>query len=173
VNANAIKLATARNEGARWRGSVLATSEAGEDSGGGGQRNPPSAAKGALCGRFRAQTPVFVRVVAFAFLTPFFFIKGGLNVSLGAVLANLGLLAVLVAAEMVNTGLTFGTISSLYGLNAGFINRKQFSLLVTVVLLSAVVPTELAERWFLPDADQERHVELRHPPLPAEEYACF
>jgi Kef-type K+ transport system membrane component KefB len=110
-----------------------------------------------------------VRVVAFAFLTPFFFIKGGLNVSLGAVLANPGLLAVLVAAEMVNTGLTFGTISSLYGLNAGFINRTQFSLLVTVVLLSAVVPTELAERWFLPDADQERHVELRHPPLPAEE----
>jgi Kef-type K+ transport system membrane component KefB len=136
-----------------------------------------------------------LRVVAFAFLTPFFFIKGGLNISLGAVATNLGLLAVLVAAKMVpklglvwplarraaprhatfatllmSTGLTFGTISSLYGLNAGIINRTQFSLLVTVVVLSAVVPTAIAERWFLPDADQERHEEVRHPPLPAEEY---
>jgi Kef-type K+ transport system membrane component KefB len=42
-----------------------------------------------------------LRVVAFAFLTPFFFLKGGLNVSLGAVAANLGLLVVLLAAKMV------------------------------------------------------------------------
>src|SRR5213079_173246 len=42
-----------------------------------------------------------LRVVAFAFLTPFFFIKGGLNVSLGAVGSNVGLLAVLLAAKMV------------------------------------------------------------------------
>src|SRR5256885_15679494 len=42
-----------------------------------------------------------LRVVAFAFLTPFFFLKGGLNVSLEAVFANLGLLAVLFAAKMV------------------------------------------------------------------------
>ena len=41
-----------------------------------------------------------MRVVAFAFLTPFFFIKGGLNVSLGAVFANLGLLAALLTAKM-------------------------------------------------------------------------
>ena len=42
-----------------------------------------------------------LRVVAFAFLTPFFFIRGGLNVSLGAVFANLGLLGILFAAKMV------------------------------------------------------------------------
>ena len=119
-----------------------------------------------------------LRVVAFAFLTPFFFLKGGLNVSLGAVIANLGLLGALLLAKMVpkvafifplarraipkhatfttllmSTGLTFGTISSLYGLNAGIIDQTQFSLLVTVVVLSAVVPTVIAERWFLPDAD--------------------
>ncbi|MHB1243596.1 MAG: cation:proton antiporter, partial [Gaiellaceae bacterium] len=41
-----------------------------------------------------------LRVVAFAFLTPFFFIKGGLNVSLAAVFANLGLLAALLVAKM-------------------------------------------------------------------------
>ena len=136
-----------------------------------------------------------LRVVAFAFLTPFFFLKGGMNVSLGAVGANLGLLGVLLAAKMIpkigfvlplarratprhasfatllmSTGLTFGTISSLYGLNAGIIDRTQFSLLVTVVVLSAVVPTAIAERWFLPDADRERHEDRRRPPVPAEEY---
>jgi Kef-type K+ transport system membrane component KefB len=134
-----------------------------------------------------------LRVVAFAFLTPFFFLRGGMNVSLGAVFANLGLLALLLAAKMLpklgvvyplarkavpkhaafstllmSTGLTFGTISSLYGLNAGIINKTQFSLLVTVVVLSAVVPTAIAERWFLPDANQERHEERPHLPLPSE-----
>jgi Kef-type K+ transport system membrane component KefB len=136
-----------------------------------------------------------LRVVAFAFLTPFFFIKGGMNVSLGAVAANLGLLAALLAAKMVpkiafiyplarradrrhgtfttllmSTGLTFGTISSLYGLNAGIIDKTQFSLLVTVVVLSAVVPTAIAERWFLPDAERERRVDRRLAARDSEEY---
>jgi Kef-type K+ transport system membrane component KefB len=127
-----------------------------------------------------------LRVVAFAFLTPFFFIKGGLNVSLAAVFSNLGLLAILLLAKMapklvfiyplarradrrhgtfttllMSTGLTFGTISSLYGLNAGIIDETQFSLLVTVVVLSAVVPTAIAERWFLPDAERERRIDRR------------
>lgn len=116
-----------------------------------------------------------LRIVAFAFLTPFFFLRGGMNVSLGAVFANLGVLGLLVAAKMVpklglvlplarryvpehakfttllmSTGLTFGTISSLYGLNAGIIDRTQFSLLVTVVVLSAIVPTAVSQHWFSP-----------------------
>jgi Kef-type K+ transport system membrane component KefB len=118
---------------------------------------------------------VRLRVVAFAFLTPLFFLKGGLNVSLGAVWANLGILGLLFAAKMLpklvgvyplaqrftkphavfttllmSTGLTFGTISSLYGLNAGIIDRTQFSLLITVVVLSAIVPTAIAQRFFQP-----------------------
>ena len=122
-----------------------------------------------------------LRVVAFAFLTPFFFLKGGMNVSLGALWANLGVLALLFAAKMVpklaavyplarryaaphaafttllmSTGLTFGTISSLYGLNAGIIDRTQFSLLVTVVVLSAIVPTAIAQRFFQPHAEAEQ-----------------
>jgi Kef-type K+ transport system membrane component KefB len=126
-----------------------------------------------------------LRVVAFAFLTPFFFLRGGLNVSLGAVFANLGLLALLFGAKMIpkiglilplgkravpehatfttllmSTGLTFGTISSLYGLNAGIIDRTQFSLLVTVVVLSAIVPTAIAQRWFSPDVEAERAADL-------------
>ena len=136
-----------------------------------------------------------LRVVAFAFLTPFFFLKGGLNVSLGSVVANLGVLAVLLAAKMLpkaafvlplarraaprhaafmtllmSTGLTFGTISSLYGLGAGIIDRTQFSLLVTVVVLSAVVPTAIAERSFLPDADEERRLDRRRSYAQVEEY---
>jgi Kef-type K+ transport system membrane component KefB len=121
-----------------------------------------------------------LRVVAFAFLTPFFFMKGGLNVSLGAVWANIGLLALLFAAKIVpkmfglyplarryaaphgifttllmSTGLTFGTISSLYGLNAGIINKTQFSLLITVVVLSAIIPTAIAQRFFQPESTAE------------------
>jgi len=128
-----------------------------------------------------------LRVVAFAFLTPFFFLRGGLNVSLGAVFANLGLLAVLFAAKMVpkiglilplarryvpqhaqfttllmSTGLTSGTISALYGLNARIIDRTQFSLLVTVVVLSAIVPTAIAQRWFSPDVEAERAAAAEH-----------
>jgi Kef-type K+ transport system membrane component KefB len=132
-----------------------------------------------------------LRVVAFAFLTPFFFLKGGLNVSLGAVFGSLGVLGILVAAKLVpklglvfplarradrrhapfitllmSTGLTFGTISSLYGLNAGIIDRTQFSLLVTVVVLSAIVPTAIAQGFFSPIRD----LEDREQALPAEEY---
>jgi Kef-type K+ transport system membrane component KefB len=132
-----------------------------------------------------------LRVVAFAFLTPFFFLRGGLNVSLGAVFANLGLLGVLAAAKMVpklglvfplarrfvpehaafttlmmSTGLTFGTISSLYGLNAGIIDRTQFSLLVTVVVLSAIVPTVIAQARFEPRIGRLDQAE----PVAAEEY---
>ena len=115
------------------------------------------------------------RVVAFGFLTPFFFLKGGMNVSLRLVWANGGVLAVLFAVKLatkwvgvyplaarwvpadavfttllMSTGLTFGTISSLYGLSAGLIDRAQFSVLIAVVVASAVIPTVIAQRWFSP-----------------------
>jgi Kef-type K+ transport system membrane component KefB len=121
-----------------------------------------------------------MRVVAFAFLTPFFFLKGGMSISAGALWANLGILALLFAAKMVpkffaiyplarrftsphaafttllmSTGLTFGTISSLYGLNAHIIDRTQFSLLIAVVVLSAIVPTVIAQHFFQPHAAHE------------------
>src|SRR5206468_1725610 len=75
---------------------------------------------------------------------------------------------------LMSTGLTFGTISALYGLNAGIIDGTQFSLLVTVVVLSAIVPTAIAQRWFAPDAEAERERDLARAGLkeaiPAEEY---
>jgi Kef-type K+ transport system membrane component KefB len=101
-----------------------------------------------------------------------------MNVGLGALSANLGILGLLLAVKMVtkfagvlpvarryapahatyttllmSTGLTFGTISSLYGLQAGIIDQTQFSLLVATVILSAVVPTIMAQRFF----DPRRH----------------
>jgi Kef-type K+ transport system membrane component KefB len=135
-----------------------------------------------------------LRVVAFAFLTPFFFLRGGMNVSLAAVFANLGVLGLLVAAKMIpklslvyplarrhtsphatfttllmSTGLTFGTISALYGLSAQIIDRTQFSLLVTVVVLSAIVPTAIAQRWFSPPVEEPgEHPHHLLPPEPSE-----
>ena len=131
-----------------------------------------------------------MRVVAFAFLTPFFFLKGGMNVSTSALWANLGVLALLFAGKMLpkligvyplarrytaphaifttllmSTGLTFGTITSLYGLNAGIIDRTQFSLLITVVVLSAIVPTVIAQRLYSPTSEAQR--DLTAPVAPA------
>jgi Kef-type K+ transport system membrane component KefB len=140
-----------------------------------------------------------LRVVAFAFLTPFFFLKGGMSVSAVALWANLGILALLFVAQMVpkfggvyplarrytaphatfttllmSTGLTFGTITSLFGLNAGLIDRSKFSLLIAVVVLSAIVPTAIAQRLFQPHPEPEREKPGERsvapiPPAPAGE----
>lgn len=115
------------------------------------------------------------RVVAFSFLTPFFFIRSGMNVSLEALAPAvpiiIGFFVVKIAAKFVgvmpvalrylrphatyttllmSTGLTFGTISALYGLNSGILDATQFSVLITVVILSAIVPTAIAQRRFSP-----------------------
>ena len=56
---------------------------------------------------------------------------------------------------LMSTGLTFGTISSLFGLQAGIINRVQYSVLVGVVIASAVIPTFIAQKWFLPVEEED------------------
>jgi Kef-type K+ transport system membrane component KefB len=120
-----------------------------------------------------------MRAIAFSLLTPFYFLKAGSLVSLPAVAAGAGviglLLAVKVGAKVVgvwptarafgmprrdanyttllmSTGLTFGTIAALYGLTNGYIDATTYSILVTVVILSAVVPTLLATTFFEPRA---------------------
>lgn len=115
------------------------------------------------------------RVVAFSFLTPIFFVKGGMNVDLAALATAVPLVAgffvvkltlkfagvmpvslrylrphAMFTTLLMSTGLTFGTISSLYGLNSGILDRTQFSVLITVVILSAIVPTAIAQRLFMP-----------------------
>ena len=121
-----------------------------------------------------------LRTVAYAIITPLFFVVGGLRVSFGLILSAFGLFALLFVLKIItkflgvyflakrhipngsmyttllmSTGLTFGTISSLYGLNAGLINRVQYSVLIGVVVASAVIPTFVAQRWFLPTHSED------------------
>ncbi len=118
-----------------------------------------------------------IRSIAFALLTPFFFIKAGMLISLPAVVTGAFLILVLLVVKvgtkflgvwpltrvfkltpregnyttlLMSTGLTFGSISALYGLTHGIINQAQYTILVTVVIGSAVVPTFIAQTWFLP-----------------------
>lgn len=116
-----------------------------------------------------------LRAVAFAFITPIFFLNGGLNLSAPMLAANLGLFALLLAVKLItkgagvypvaraflpreaiyttllmSTGLTMGTISATYGYENGIVDQAQFSVLVAVVVASAVVPTFFAQRWFHP-----------------------
>lgn len=118
-----------------------------------------------------------MRSIAFAIFTPFYFIKAGLYVSLPALWSALGVIAVLLFIKigtkvigvwpfartfhmrtreanyttlLMATGLTFGTISALFGLNNNIIDQTQYSILVTVVILSAVIPTLIAQQFFQP-----------------------
>jgi len=118
-----------------------------------------------------------IRVIAFSILTPFYFLKAGALVSLRAVLASVALIMMFLLVKMaakflgvwplahacrfgrreamyttllMSTGLTFGTISALYGLSHDLITKEQYAALVTAVIMSAVVPTVIAERWFDP-----------------------
>jgi Kef-type K+ transport system membrane component KefB len=118
-----------------------------------------------------------MRTIAFTMFTPFYFIKAGLFVSLPALWAAVGVILILLLLKLVTksigvwplarlfqmrtreatyttllmaTGLTFGTISALFGLNNKIIDQSQYTILVTVVILSAVVPTIIAQRFFQP-----------------------
>ncbi len=118
-----------------------------------------------------------LRSMTMGFLTPFYFLKAGTLVSFSAAVAGIGAIAaffvVKVVAKcvgvfpaarafqhapknagyitlMMATGLTFGTISSLYGLTHHYIDQAQYTTLVTVVILTAVVPTIIAQAFFHP-----------------------
>lgn len=115
------------------------------------------------------------RIVSFAFLTPIFFLKGGLNVDVRQLADGAWLLVAFLLVKiatkfagvlpaalryvrphavfttlLMSTGLTFGTISALYGLNAGIIDRQQFTILIGAVIGSAILPTIVAQRWCAP-----------------------
>src|SRR5437016_4094120 len=121
-----------------------------------------------------------MRSIAFAVFTPFYFIKAGLYVSLPALWTGLLVISVFLTLKIVTkiggvfplarlhymrikeasyttllmaTGLTFGTISSLYGLQNGIIDQDQYTILVSVVILSAFVPTLIAQKFFQPTVE--------------------
>jgi Kef-type K+ transport system membrane component KefB len=118
-----------------------------------------------------------LRTLTFGLLTPFYFIRAGAFVSVPALLAAPGaflvMLLVKVAAKitgvfpvtkmfgapfkegiyttlLMSTGLTFGTISALFGLSHEIIDQAQYSALVAAVIASAVVPTVIANAFFMP-----------------------
>ena len=123
-----------------------------------------------------------MRVTAFTMLTPFYFLKAGSLVKLSAVWSSASLIGIFLlikiatkfigiwpAMEMfkftrkenmyttllMSTGLTFGSISALFGLTHGIINQEQYTILLTAVILSAVVPTIIAQKWFQPEIKKE------------------
>jgi len=118
-----------------------------------------------------------LRTLTFGLLTPFYFIRAGSFVSVPALVAAPVAFIVLFLAKMISkiagvfpavktfryrrqeavyytlmmsTGLTFGTISALFGLSHGIITSEQYSYLVAAVIGSAVIPTLIANAWFMP-----------------------
>ncbi len=128
-----------------------------------------------------------MRAIAFVAFTPFYFIKAGALVSVPALITMFGLIMLLLLIKvsakflgvlpatyflgyekkdgmyttlLMSTGLTFGTISALYGLTNQHITSSQYSVIVTVVILSAIVPTVIAQKYFLPVRLIQR---IKHP----------
>ena len=118
-----------------------------------------------------------IRTIAFALLTPFFFLRAGTLISASALITGAGVIGTLFCVKIVAkllgvwptatafhlpkrertyttllmaTGLTFGSIAALYGLTHNLINQTQYTELVTVVILSAFVPTVIAQQFFRP-----------------------
>jgi len=118
-----------------------------------------------------------MRAICFAFLTPFYFLKAGSLIEAQALIAGAGFIAVFLAVKMItkfvgilpltryfkfekregmyttlmmSTGLTFGSISALFGLTNHIIDQEQYTILLTAVIGSAVVPTIIAQTWFRP-----------------------
>jgi Kef-type K+ transport system membrane component KefB len=143
------------------------------------------------------ELPNRMRIVAFTLLTPFYFLRAGSLVQGRAVWAAGGLILIFLAIKMVtkfigilpltrafsfvprdgmyttllmSTGLTFGTISALFGLTNHIIDEKQYTILATAVIASAIVPTLIAQRWFQPtlsDAADAVPTDGEGTPIPA------
>jgi Kef-type K+ transport system membrane component KefB len=132
-----------------------------------------------------------LRTLTFGLLTPFYFIRAGSLVSLSSLIAAPGAFLVMLFAKMItkvggvypvtrmykshkkegvyttllmSTGLTFGTISALFGISHHIIDQSQYSALVAAVIGSAVVPTLIANAFFFPHhllTDNTEHKVLR------------
>jgi Kef-type K+ transport system membrane component KefB len=140
----------------------------------------PAYIAGMMLAEFAAENQVWVRrlrTLTIGFLTPFYFIRAGTLVSLPALAAAPFIFLLLLSGKtiskifglypviglfrtekkerwyytlMMSTGLTFGTISALYGLTHGIVSQAQYSFLVATVIGSAVIPTLIATHAFMP-----------------------
>lgn len=118
-----------------------------------------------------------MRAICFAFLTPFYFLKAGSLIEARVLVAGAGLIGLFLGVKMatkfcgilpltryfkfepregmyttlmMSTGLTFGSISALFGLTNHIIDQAQYTILLTGVIGSAIVPTLIAQIWFRP-----------------------
>jgi len=118
-----------------------------------------------------------LRTLTVGFLTPLYFLRAGALVSIPALVAAPVIFLVLFGAKVItkifglypavhhfrddnkekwyytllmSTGLTFGTISALFGLSHNIISQAQYSYIVGAVIASAVIPTLIANKFFLP-----------------------
>jgi Kef-type K+ transport system membrane component KefB len=125
----------------------------------------------------RKELQLRMRAICFAFLTPFYFLKAGSLIEAKALIEGAGLIGLFLAVKMatkfvgilpltryfafepregmyttlmMSTGLTFGSISALFGLTNHIIDQSQYTVLLTAVIGSAVVPTLIAQIWFQP-----------------------
>jgi glutathione-regulated potassium-efflux system ancillary protein KefC len=118
-----------------------------------------------------------LRTLTIGLLTPFYFIRAGYLVSIPAVIAAPAAFAFFLTVEaatkiasvypvaryfgqphkdamyttlLMSTGLTFGTIASLFGLSHGIIDKSQYSTLVAAIIGTAIIPTVIANSFYLP-----------------------
>ncbi|MEJ5226973.1 cation:proton antiporter [Thermodesulfovibrio sp.] len=118
-----------------------------------------------------------LRTLTIGFLTPIYFLRAGYFVSIPSIFAAPLALLILLGGKMItkilgvypvtklfkfrhqegmyttllmSTGLTFGSISALFGLTHGIIDQNQYSLLIAAVIGSAVIPTIIANAFYLP-----------------------
>jgi len=140
----------------------------------------PAYLVGMVLAPFFVQNRIFsqrMRATAFSIFTPFFFLMAGSLIKLSVIWSSGFLIFMFLLVKMVakfigvlplakafkfgkkgsmyttllmSTGLTFGTISALFGYTNNIINQEQYTILVTAVILSGVVPTIIAQMWFQP-----------------------
>ena len=130
-----------------------------------------------------------LRVLTISFLTPFYFIQAGLLVDLKSVIPYLLLVIFFFFVStiskfiglyplnmlfkfpkkvniyitlLMSTGLTFGIICALYGLNKGIIDKNQYSILVLAVILTAIIPTIIAQLFFQPKKNEVNFVNAKN-----------
>lgn len=141
----------------------------------------PAYVLGMVLARTMEQDGHFVRrlrTLTVGFLTPLYFLRAGALVSIPALVSGAFVFLLLLGGKVVSkifglypaihhfredkkekwyytllmsTGLTFGTISALYGLTNNIITQAQYSLIVEAVIASAVIPTLIANKFFLPN----------------------
>lgn len=115
------------------------------------------------------------KTIAFASITPIFFIIGGMNVSIPSIYSYFGIfLGLFILRQLskyigvhypsklflkkdynyvtmlMSTGLTFGLVAAVFGLNNGIINQSEYSIITGILVLSAILPTLVAEKWYFP-----------------------